>query len=509
MIQSIHFGIHVLLMFVFFASPALCQVHPNSPVLKSYVPADSHSLVTPRDLNYELWQEFLLVKKANQGDPIAEHELGIRYILGKGFSSDTVKAAYWITKAAEQDLPSARYNLGILQNNGWAVAWNPFEAFRNIGFAASRGMPEAEYLLGLFYLDNLVVPRDEREAYCFVSAAADSHYIPAEEALIVFEQRGLGKRKTKDQEESKTSSRDSSTVSSASRVMFLDFDRDTSTQVPDTALIRELVRDGSVELQAMNDTSRSPEDSASIVRLVRQAAEAGSPEALTILGRWYELGSHVDHDIITASEYYVRATLFDSPRSPALLWNLIHDQKYFEMLKHRVDRHDAGAEVVWASLVALQFDNQLTQQQAISMLESAANENNIQALIELGSWYVQGNLVQKDRLHGITLWDKAKSLGSREAEIRIAVTELMSLQDSAKTTQIVSVLSDAMNDGSVLAQVAMGYCREHGLGFQRNVGEAVKLYRKSAERGSLAGFEALKRMYDALRPPDREFRIDE
>ena len=494
---------------VLLSAPALCQVHPNSPVLKSYVPADAHALVTPRDLNYELWQDFLLVKKANQGDPIAEHELGIRFLLGKGFSSDTAKAAYWITKAAGQNLPSARYNLGILQSNGWGLPWNPFEAFRNIEFAASRGMPEAQYLLGLFYLDNLIVPRDEKEAYCFVREAADSQYLPAEEALIVFEQRGIGKTRTGERMEKNSSSRDSSAVSPASRVMFLDFDRDTSTQVPDTALVRELLRAGSPELQAEGDTSHVSGDSAAVLDLVRTSADAGSPEALTILGRWSELGSHGDRDVVAASEYYLRATLFDSPRSPALLWNLIHDPKYFKLLKERVDRRDPDARVVWASLVALQFDNQLTQLQAISMLESAADADNIQALIELGSWYVQGMFLQKDRPRGIALWNRAKSLGSRDAEIRIAVTELMSLRDSAKSAEIVSLLSDAANDGSVLAQVAMGFCREHGVGLQRNAGEAVKLYRKSAERGSLAGFEALKRMYDALRPPEREFRIDE
>src|ERR1043166_6664796 len=83
---------------------SIAQQPPNSPVLKSYVPTDSHSLVTPNDLTYELWQEFLIVKKANEGDPIAQHELGIRYISGKGFTADTAKAAYWIKKAADYGL---------------------------------------------------------------------------------------------------------------------------------------------------------------------------------------------------------------------------------------------------------------------------------------------------------------------------------------------------------------------------------------------------------------------
>ena len=478
------------------------QQHPNSPVLKSYVPSDKHSLVTPNDLTYDLWQEFLLVKRANEGDPVAQHELGIRYIAGKTFVADTQKAAYWIAKAAAQGLPSARYNLGILQTNGWAVPWNPFEAFRNFGFAASHGMPEAEYALGTLYLDNLVVPRDEMEAYCLVTAAADSGYLPAEETLMKFQQHGIGKRNTK------TAGTQASQTPGA-RVMLLDFDRDTSTHVPDTVLVGELVRDGSANVRALSDTSEPVVDTLPLVPLIRQAADAGSPEALTLLGRWYEQGTYVHKDILAASMYYLRATRFDSPRAPLLLWNLTRGPRYFDLLKERIDRHDAAAETVWPALVALQFDNQMTAQHAISLIESAAKKDYVSALIELGIWYIQGNMVGKDRSHGLELWKEASAHGSREASIRIAVTDIMSSQDSAKAVRLVTFLSDAMRDGSVLAEVALGYCLEHGFGMERNTGEAAKLYRKSAERGNLSGYESLKRLYDSLRPREQEFHIDE
>ncbi|HTK81671.1 MAG TPA: tetratricopeptide repeat protein [Bacteroidota bacterium] len=479
------------------------QQHPNSPVLKSYVPSDKHSLVTPNDLTYELWQEFLLVKKANEGDPVAQHELGIRYISGKTFVADTQKAAYWIARAAAQGLPSARYNLGILQHNGWAVPWNPFEAFRNFEFAASRGMPEAEYALGIFYLDNLVVPRDEMEAVCLVTAAADSEYLPARETLMKFQEHGIGKRKAKGTSEGRPPQ------TPGGRVMFLDFDRDTSTHVPDSTLVGELVRDGSGKVRALSDSTDTVVDTLPLVPLIRQAAEAGSPEALTLLGRWYEKGTYVHKDVIAASMYYLRATRFDSPRAPLLLWNLTHEPRYFDLLKERVDRHDAAAETVWPALIALQFDNQMTAQQAIGLIESAVRKENVAALIELGLWYIQGNMVSRDQSHGLELWEQAKARGSREAEIRLAVTDLMSSQDSSKAARLVNFLLDAMRDGSVLAEVGLGYCYEHGFGVEQHTGDAAKLYRKSAERGSLSGYESLKRLYNRLRPPEKEFHIDE
>ena len=34
------------------------------------------------------WDEFILVRNANAGDPVAEHELGLRYLTHDGFPAD-------------------------------------------------------------------------------------------------------------------------------------------------------------------------------------------------------------------------------------------------------------------------------------------------------------------------------------------------------------------------------------------------------------------------------------
>src|SRR5258708_37397533 len=75
------------------------------------------------DSAWQSWNLFILVQSANSGDPSAQHELGLRYLLGDGFEADTAKAALWIQKAAAQNVYPARYNYGILLNNGWGVRW--------------------------------------------------------------------------------------------------------------------------------------------------------------------------------------------------------------------------------------------------------------------------------------------------------------------------------------------------------------------------------------------------
>jgi len=498
-------GILCLLLFV----TAFSQQHPNSPVLRSYVPTDSRSLVLPGNLSYDLWEGFMLVKKANDGDPIAQHELGIRYISGRGFAADTEKAAFWIAKAAAQGLPSACFNLGILQNNGWGIPWNPFEAFRNFQFAAAHEMPDAEYAEGIMYLDNLVLPRDEKEAYCDILAAADSGYAPAFETLALFAQRGIGKGKSGNEPARTDSTRGA--PSAPSRLVYLDFSRDTSSHLNDTTLVDDVVRNGSAELESQREDLERDTTSVDtpVVRLIRVAANAGSPEALTILGRWYETGTHVPMNPIEASVNYIRAIHFDSPRAPELLWNLVHGHAYFETLKAHVDKNESDAQFVWAALIGLQFDFQLTQQQAVGLLEAAARKKNVHALIELGLWYAQGTGVEQDRSKALSFWNQAAELGSREGQIRVVVSRLMSSRTSGSSTETLQLLQEAHHDGSVLAEVALGYCYEKGIGVPENTGLAARLYRSSAQRGSTIGFEALKRLYNAIRPAESQFHISD
>ena len=122
-------------------------------------------LVLPSTLDLQLLEEFVLMQKANAGESPAQHELGLRYLFGKGFPADTAKAYYWIQKAADQHLPLAEFNLGILLMNGRGIEWNPFEAFNQFRAAAEQDVPEALYVLGLIYTEEFVVPRSWAKAY--------------------------------------------------------------------------------------------------------------------------------------------------------------------------------------------------------------------------------------------------------------------------------------------------------------------------------------------------------
>ncbi|MEW6062006.1 MAG: tetratricopeptide repeat protein, partial [Bacteroidota bacterium] len=101
------------------------------------------------DVTYQLWEGFTLVRSANAGDPAALHELGLRYLLGQGFTADTIKAFDLIRKAAEKNYLLAHFNMAVFYHNGWGVEWNPFYAYKHFQYAAEQGLREGAFAYGL------------------------------------------------------------------------------------------------------------------------------------------------------------------------------------------------------------------------------------------------------------------------------------------------------------------------------------------------------------------------
>lgn len=500
-------SILILLLFPYAASYSQADKrNPNSPVFKNYRPPVTLPLLEQSDATYQLWEGFRVQQKANAGDAVSQFELSIRYLTGRGFKADTLRAAYWTKKAAQQNHLLARFNLGIFQFNGWGTEWNPFDSYRNFRFAAERGMPDAQFILAQFLTENLVIPKDWSEAYRWVKLAADSGYVPAKESLKEFERRGY--HSSADTNHAASSS-DAPSYSGTFQLPFLNFSPDTTRQAPDSILVDDILKTAALsrgqraETVADSITFRNGKleiDSASIGHL-RVSAEAGSPEALTLLGRIREQTK----DLIGAATLYVRAVRLDSPRAQRLLFMLIQEKDFFALLKARVNAHESDALYVWPCLVGLGFDRQITDAQALQMLEQSASKSFLPAIVELGLCYNSGRWVKRDQHKAETLWRNAAALGNEEAGTRLAILKIRGGKKEYEPA--VTVLQKALNDGSILAEFAMAYCYETGTGVSQNKGEAARLYRSSGQRGSQDAFRALQRMYDELRPREKLFKL--
>ncbi len=161
----------------------------SSLAFKKNRPSKTHPIFYQPDLSYQIWHQLSLLREANNGDAFAQHELGIRYLLGEGFPHDTISGAYWIQKAALQNLTPACYNYGILLMNGWGVPWNPFEAYQFFLKAANDKMPAAQYIIGIFHTDNLIVRKDLTQAYLWLQKSFSNGYEAASDVLNQLESK--------------------------------------------------------------------------------------------------------------------------------------------------------------------------------------------------------------------------------------------------------------------------------------------------------------------------------
>ncbi|XP_033755139.1 uncharacterized protein LOC117338065 [Pecten maximus] len=81
------------------------------------------------------------------GYPQAQHQVGQRYLHGKGVEKHQQKAMEWFRKAADQGHPHASYNLAVGHLKGFKTNLKPGEAHQLISHAASKGVKEAHQVL--------------------------------------------------------------------------------------------------------------------------------------------------------------------------------------------------------------------------------------------------------------------------------------------------------------------------------------------------------------------------
>uniref|UniRef100_K1PI67 Death ligand signal enhancer n=1 Tax=Magallana gigas TaxID=29159 RepID=K1PI67_MAGGI len=81
------------------------------------------------------------------GYPSANHQIGQRYLHGKGVEKHIGKAMEHFKKAADQGHPHASYNLAIGHLKGYKSGLKPGEAHVLIQHAASKGVKEAHQVL--------------------------------------------------------------------------------------------------------------------------------------------------------------------------------------------------------------------------------------------------------------------------------------------------------------------------------------------------------------------------
>ncbi len=103
---------------------------------------------------FELWQPV-----AQQGDPVAQYNMGVLYINGQGFPKNVKQAIKWFEMSAEQGYANAQYVLGnVYYHKIGCVERSLPDALKWYRKGANNGSEEAEAQIKKVYTDLFPIP---------------------------------------------------------------------------------------------------------------------------------------------------------------------------------------------------------------------------------------------------------------------------------------------------------------------------------------------------------------
>ena len=129
---------------------------------------------------------------AEQGDAVAQCNLGYMYQFGQGVTQDYAEAVRWYRKAAEQGYARAQRQLGLMYENGQGVTQDYAEAVRWYRNAADQGDAVAQSFLGDMYERGRGVTQDYVESVRWYRKAAEQGDASAQCYLSDMYENGRG-----------------------------------------------------------------------------------------------------------------------------------------------------------------------------------------------------------------------------------------------------------------------------------------------------------------------------
>jgi TPR repeat protein len=255
------------------------------------------------------------VKSANQGYAKAQFNLGNFYQQGTGLTKDEAEGVKWYRKAAEQGLAGAQNNLSICYQQGRGVSKDVTESLRWCRMAADQGLPEAQVRLGFIYEVGNGVPMDETEACRWYRKAADQGQAIGQANLgtMLLNGRGIAKDETEGAKWLRKSSEQGNGVAQA-KLGYL-YAHGVGVSKDETESFKWRLKAAEQGLSgAQSDIGFMyfngvgvGKDVAEAAKWFRKAAEQGSVVGQTNLAEMYRTGNGVPRDEVEAEKWRLKA----------------------------------------------------------------------------------------------------------------------------------------------------------------------------------------------------------
>jgi TPR repeat protein/uncharacterized RDD family membrane protein YckC len=395
-----------------------------------------------------------LQKAANQGNAMAQNNLGWLYQNGEGVPKDLGKAAELYQKAADQGNAFGQNNLGWLYRNGEGVPKDLGKAAELYQKAADQGNVLGQNNLGWLYQNGEGVPKDLGKAAELYQKAADQGNALGQNNLGWLYQNGEGVPKD---------------LGKAAELYQKAADQGNALAQANLAW---LYRSG----------QGVPKDLKKGAELYQKAADQGNADARTNLAWLYQSGQGVPKDLKEAAELYQKAA----------------------------DQGDASAQ---ANLGWLYENGQgvpKDSKKAAALYQKAADQGNATAQTNLGWLYQSGQGVPKDLAKAGELFRKAADVYQKAADQGNADAQAYLgwlyeggqgvPKDFGKAAELLRKAAElhqkAADQGDALAQDALGWLYQNGQGVPKDLAKAVELYQKAADQGNAVAQRHLGWLYE-------------
>jgi TPR repeat protein len=364
---------------------------------------------------------------AEQGLAEAQNNLGFLFQKGLGITQDYKKARHFYELAAEQGHALGQNNLGYLYDHGLGVTKDYAKARHFYELVAEQGDANAQYNLGNLYVIGRGVKQDYSKALHFYELAAEQGHAVAQNNIGYLYEHGLGV-----------------TQDYAKARHFYEL-------VAEQGLAEAQNNLGNLYRHGLGVT----QDYAKARHFYELAAEQGNATAQANLGNLYDNGLGVTQDYAKAGQFY----------------ELAAEQGLAEAQNNLGFLFQKGLGVTQDYAKARHF------------YELAAEQGNASGQNNLGYLYREGLGVTKDYAKARHFYELVAEQGDADAQYHVGNLYAIgrgATQDYAKALHFYEL---AAEQGHAVAQNNVGYFYDQGLGVTQDYAKAQHLYELAAEQG--------------------------
>lgn len=262
-------------------------------------------------------------------------------------------------------------------------------------------------------------------------------------------------------------------------------------------LFDEAARDGDVKAMRargalyLDGQVREGMNDEACFRLIKTAAEQGDKEAKKLLGRMYAEGNCTEKSIEKAVSAFME--IKDDPYAQYWLscLYLLPDSEIFSAsegirwLKQAAKNRNVGAQLNLGRCLYNGYFVPQDKQEALTWFNKAAKqENDGEALYNMGVRYLHGDLVGKDDKKAVEYFEKAIKLNDAYSKLALG-NMLIQGSDKVKKDEKrgIELIEAAANDGIAEAKLLLGISYMGGLYTPKDEEKGVKLYKEAADLG--------------------------